>query len=570
METKSQLHLANLKSLLGQFKREIWVAAGISAVVNLLMVTPMLYMLQVFDRVMISKSEITLLILTLITLLFYGIQAFAEWLRSRLLLAAGIRLDKALSTPIFTALFRDKVSNGKHNPIQVMSDLQTIRQWLTGNGIHAFLDAPWVPFFVGIMFFLHPMLGWFCIAGILSLLLLAYVTAKYSAHLGDAAQEEEKELNKFLYSKMKNAELLEVQGMVPNFRRRWWSQQIEFLKTQGAQLEVEERFTAFSKQYRYLLNSLALAVGALLAIRGELTLGAMVAASLMMGRATGPVDMLVSGWRSLHGAKESYRRLDELLSTHLSAITPLSDRARVILPSQGIEGRICLRGVRLEVPGRAVPLFEDLHLEFEPGEVVAMVGPSGAGKSTLAKLLLGVWPHYAGEVMLDEKPWPGEDRQLLAQRFGFMPQEVELFGASVADNICRMGIPESEHVVRAAMSVGIHEVILKLPRGYDTTMGEAGGHLSGGQRQRVALARAIYKDPKVVILDEPNSNLDQRGENYLSELLVALKSRRATTLIISHRPGILAQADKVLALQPGRVAFWGSAQDFLRQLPVQS
>jgi len=564
----STVHLANLRALLGQFKKEFWVAAGVSAVVNLLMLTPMLYMLQVFDRVMLSKSEITLLVVSLITVYFYVIQAVAEWLRSKLLMAAGIRLDKALSMPIFTALFKDKVSHGKHNPIQVMSDLQTIRQWLTGSGLHAFLDAPWMPFFVAIMFFLHPVLGWFSIAGILSLLLLAYITARYTGHLGDATQEEEKELNQFLYAKMRNAEVLEVQGMVSNFRRRWWRQQIGFLKTQSEQQEVEERFTATAKQYRYLLNSLALAAGALLAIQGEITLGAMVAASLMMARATAPVDALVSGYRTLNAAKDAYHRLDDLLSTHLTSILP-TQGALVAAPPP-MRGELALRHVNLLVPGRAKPLLEDLNLAFQPGQMVALVGPSGTGKSTLAKLLLGVWPHYEGTLTLDGLPWPGPHRQAWASQLGYMPQEVELFAATLADNICRMGVPESQPIIEAAQAVGIHDIILKLPRGYDTTMGEAGGHLSGGQRQRVALARAIYKNPQFVVLDEPNANLDEAGEERLADLIQGLKARGATTFVISHRPGVLALADRVLALQPGRVAYWGSAQDFLRQQPLST
>ena len=564
----STVHLANLRALLGQFKREFWVAAGVSAVVNLLMLTPMLYMLQVFDRVMLSKSEITLLVVSLITVYFYVIQAVAEWLRSKLLMAAGIRLDKALSMPIFTALFKDKVSHGKHNPIQVMSDLQTIRQWLTGSGLHAFLDAPWMPFFVAVMFFLHPVLGWFSIAGILSLLLLAYITARYTGHLGDATQEEEKELNQFLYAKMRNAEVLEVQGMVSNFRRRWWRQQIGFLKTQSEQQEVEERFTATAKQYRYLLNSLALAAGALLAIQGEITLGAMVAASLMMARATAPVDALVSGYRTLNAAKDAYHRLDDLLSTHLTSILP-TQGALVAAPPP-MRGELALRHVNLLVPGRAKPLLEDLNLAFQPGQMVALVGPSGTGKSTLAKLLLGVWPHYQGTMILDGLPWPGPHRQAWASQLGYMPQEVELFAATLADNICRMGVPESQPTIEAAQAVGIHDIILKLPRGYDTTMGEAGGHLSGGQRQRVALARAIYKNPQFVVLDEPNANLDEAGEERLADLIQGLKARGATTFVISHRPGVLALADRVLALQPGRVAYWGPAQDFLRQQPLST
>jgi ATP-binding cassette subfamily C exporter for protease/lipase len=564
----STVHLANLRALLGQFKREFWVAAGVSAVVNLLMLTPMLYMLQVFDRVMLSKSEITLLVVSLITVYFYVIQAVAEWLRSKLLMAAGIRLDKALSMPIFTALFKDKVSHGKHNPIQVMSDLQTIRQWLTGSGLHAFLDAPWMPFFVAVMFFLHPVLGWFSIAGILSLLLLAYITARYTGHLGDATQEEEKELNQFLYAKMRNAEVLEVQGMVSNFRRRWWRQQIGFLKTQSEQQEVEERFTATAKQYRYLLNSLALAAGALLAIQGEITLGAMVAASLMMARATAPVDALVSGYRTLNAAKDAYHRLDDLLSTHLTSILP-TQGALVAAPPP-LRGELELRHVNLLVPGRAKPLLEDLNLAFQRGQMVALVGPSGTGKSTLAKLLLGVWPHHEGTMTLDGLPWPGPHRQAWASQLGYMPQEVELFAATLADNICRMGVPESQPIIEAAQAVGIHDIILKLPRGYDTTMGEAGGHLSGGQRQRVALARAIYKNPQFVVLDEPNANLDEAGEERLADLIQGLKARGATTFVISHRPGVLALADRVLALQPGRVAYWGPAQDFLRQQPLST
>ena len=562
--------LSHLLSYLGEIRKEILLAAAVSAIVNVLMITPMLYMLQVFDRVMISKSEVTLIVLTAITLAFYATQAFAEWLRSRILSAAGVKLDRAISRPIFIALFKDKVANGATNPIQVFSDLQTIRQWLTGSGVHSLLDAPWTPLFVAIMFFLHPVLGWFCVLGICFLLSLAYFTSRSVSGMGDAVQDEEKELNKFLYTKMRNAELLEVHGMVTRFRNIWWKQQINFLNSQAVQQDIEERHTAFGKQARYLLNSLALAVGALLAIEGEITLGAMVAASLMMARATAPVDSFVSGWRSLHNAVDAYRRLDSLLLAYppQSAVNdPVETRQAPVGP---LRGHIALKSLSIQVPGRPSPLLEGVDIAIQPGELIALVGPSGSGKSTLVKSILGVWPHTKGQVLLDGQHWPSPQTEYWRAEVGYLPQEVELFGATLSENICRMGILEAQPIIEAAKTVGVHEIILRLPKGYESTLGEAGGHLSGGQLQRVALARAIYKNPKLLVLDEPNSNLDQRGENFLGELLMRFRAQTSTIIVVSHRPSILQIADKVLALQPGRVAYWGSAQDFLRQQPLST
>jgi ATP-binding cassette subfamily C exporter for protease/lipase len=544
--------------ILLRFRRELIIAGVISAIVNILMLTPTVYMLQVFDRVMISQSVVTLLAISLIAGLFYLVQALAEWLRSRLIISSGIRLDHALNTPVFEATFIDQLKGSDRSPVQAFTDLATIRQWLTGSGLYAFLDAPWTPIYVGIMFLLHPWLGWLTILFLLILLVFAWITSLVTSKAGDAAEDEEKELNRFIHSKLQNAEVLEAHGMVPNLRARWWARQIEMMALQEKSTDLQERMSSASKQLRLLMNSLALGAGALLAIDGELTIGGMIAASLLMARATSPLDSLVSGWNSFISARKSFQRLEELLRDS-------SPDQRGVIKAEGIRGDIELRHVSAWDSSRRHKILADIHIAFPPGQVYLILGESGAGKSTLGKALLGIWPHVDGTVMLDGVDISEYDRGSLGPSLGYLPQDIELFQGTVAENIARMGQLDSGKIIEAAKRTHTHAFILGLPQGYDTPIGDRGGSLSGGQRQRIALARAIYGTPRVVVLDEPNANLDASGDQALRDAVLELKSLGSSVFLISHRKDVISLADRVIVMESGRLAVYETRDEYLRR-----
>lgn len=552
-----------VKALYQRFRGHLLALFLISAVVNLLMLLPTIYMLQIFDRVMVSRSELTLLFISLIVLALYLVQAVGEFLRTRIVSALSIRIDQALSQPIFEAIFADRLQASNRNPLQAFSDLAAIRQWLTGPGLSGFLDGPWTPFYLAVLFLLHPFLGWLAIAFLLFLVLMAIASTRLTRHLADATMEEERELNTFLYTKLRNAEVLEAHGMVPSLKRRWWTKQVDFLKRQASAEEIEERMTASSKQVRYLLNSLAIGAGALLVIEGEITMGAMIAAGLLMGRTTAPVDALMAGWRGFAMAKSGLDRLEALLRDN-----PPWQRGG---EAPRFDGSIKLKGIHAttapDAPGEAKrTILKDVSLDLSPGKITVVLGPSGAGKSTLGKVLVGIWPQTTGELWIGSQNAKDLDRELLGQSIGFLPQEVELFRGTMAENIARLGQPNPDAVIAAATSVGIHEFILRLPNGYDTVVGEPGGHLSGGQRQRLALARALYNQPRFVVLDEPNASLDEAGELALLQALRATRDGGAVVVVMSHRPSVLQVADQIAYLKSGQVMFSGTRDQFLQQV----
>jgi ATP-binding cassette subfamily C exporter for protease/lipase len=551
--------------LLRQFKYQLLLLVLVSAVINVLMLAPTIYMLQIFDRVMISKSEVTLLVISLIVIGFYGVQGFGEYLRNRITSAVSIRIDQVLSPPIVAALMTDKLSISRRNPLQAFSDLASVRQWLTGSGLHGFLDGPWTPIYLAVMFMLHPALGWLAVVFLCFLALLTWLSSRLSRDLSDASIEEERDLNAFIHSKLRNAEVLEAHGMVPQLKRRWWKRQVQFLLTQAKAEDIEERMTATTKQVRYLLNSLAIAAGAILAIEGEITMGAMIAAGLLMGRTTAPLDALMSGWKGFHMARSALSRLESLLEDN----RPWQQAHA--LPD--FSGGIRLKGIHASAlaaddePEKVI--LRDLNLTLPQGKVTVVMGPSGAGKSTLGKLLVGIWPQYSGDLFLGVHALKDLNRAALGREVGYVPQQVELFRGTVAENISRLGAPDSDRVIRAAMAVGIHDFILRLPNGYDTVIGEQGGHLSGGQRQRIALARALYGDPKLLVLDEPNASLDEAGEQALLRAVRAASDAGATVVLISHRPTVLAIAEYVVLLKKGERLFEGTREAFQNNLQRQ-
>lgn len=549
---------SELTRALWAFRREFLMVGVFSMVANVLMLSPTLYMLQVFDRVMSSRSELTLLAMSLITLFLFGVMAFAEWMRSRVLVRSGVRLDALLGTRVFNASFDAHLAPSRVSPARSFGDLIQIRQFLTGQGILAFFDTPWTPIYMGVLFILHPMLGFLALFFAAVQGALAWFGHRRTVTPAEDASKASSESAAYLQSKLRNAEVLEPMGMVHNLRPHWARRHAHAQELQGRAQAITHRITAWSKFIRYSQQSLALGAGALLVIDGQLSPGGMIAANVLMSRALAPIDMLVGTWRGFIGARSAFRRLEALLAAH-----PERDPA---LSRVAPQGALALRDVVAVAPGRAEPILKGVSVAVSAGTVTVVLGPSGSGKSTLARCMLGIWPDVSGEVLLDGLPIAGWDRNELGPYVGYLPQDVELFEGSIAENIARFGEVSPEKVIAAARSAGLHEMILRFPKGYDTPIGEAGHLLSGGQRQRIGLARAMYGDPVLVVLDEPNANLDDVGEAALVGAVQELKVKGCTVFLITHRPGIVAVADRVLILRNGVVKADGPRDEVLAAL----
>jgi len=546
MKTPAFFQRSALTATLWSFRREFIIVGIFSMIANLLMLTPTLYMLQVYDRVLASQSELTLLVLSILTLFLFATMAFAEWMRSRLLVSAGVRLDEKLSTQVFNASFEAHLGQSGNNPSRAFGDLIQIRQFLTGNGIFAFFDAPWTPIYMAVLFFLHPWLGYLGIFFALVQAALAWFGHRNTLAPSEAAVKAGADANGFLQGKLRNAEVLESMGMVPNLQGRWGDRHQTHLDQSGAAQQLTHRITAWSKFVRYSQQSLSLGAGALLVIDGQLTPGGMIAANVLMTRALAPIDMMVGSWRQFIGMRFAFDRLEKMLLDY-----PERDPAlKRVAPSGGVT----LQQVFATATGRATPILQNISFDVPVGCVVAVLGPSGSGKSTLARVLMGIWPEVTGEVLIDGLPLSGWNRVELGPHLGYLPQDIELFEGSIAENIARFGDVDPKLVIAAAQSAGLHDMILRFPKGYDTPIGEAGNLLSGGQRQRIGLARAIYGEPRLIVLDEPNANLDDAGETALFQTVAQLKAKGRTVFLITHRPGAIAVADRILILRDGQVA----------------
>jgi ATP-binding cassette, subfamily C, bacterial exporter for protease/lipase len=533
-----------------------------SMIVNVMMLAPTIYMLQLFDRVMASRSELTLLAVSLITLFLFGVMAISEWTRSRILVRAGLRFDAQLGTRVFNASFESSLSQSTISPSRAFSDLITLRQFITGSGVFAFFDAPWAPIYIGVTFFLHPLLGWLSLVFAIIQAALAWFGHRHAVAPSQTAAKAGGDVNAYLQSKLRNAEVIESMGMLGSLRKRWRVWQGEYLLHSANAHHVSGRVMAWSKFIRYTQQSLALAAGALLVIEGEMSPGAMIATNVLMSRALAPIDQLVGVWNSFISARAAFQRLEQLLADY-----PERDpNLRRVAP----QGEVTLRQVVADAPGRATPILKEVGFSIPPGTVTIIVGPSGSGKSTLARVMMGIWPDVSGEVLLDGLPIQGWDRTELGPHLGYLPQDIELFEGSIGENIARFGELDSEKVIEAARCAGLHDMILRFPKGYDTPIGEAGNLLSGGQRQRIGLARAVYGDPAVLVLDEPNSNLDDAGETALIKTVLQLKAKGKTVFLITHRPSAVAVADRILILQDGRIMADGPRDAVLASLRPQA
>jgi ATP-binding cassette subfamily C exporter for protease/lipase len=545
MKTPEFFKRSDLTATLWSFRREFLIVGIFSMVANVLMLTPTLYMLQVYDRVLSSQSEMTLIVISLLTLFLFAVMALVEWMRSRLLVATGVRLDEQLGTQVFNASFEAHLSQSGATPSRAFGDLIQIRQFLTGNGVFAFFDAPWAPVYMAVLFFLHPWLGVMGVVFALIQAALAWFGHRRTVAPSEAASKAGAESGSFLQSKLRNSEVLESMGMVRNLQVRWAERHQAHLARSGDAQHLTHRLTAISKFIRYTQQSLSLGAGALLVIDGQLSPGGMIAANVLMTRALAPIDMMVGSWRQFIGMRSAFARLEALLLEY----PPRDPALKRIAPT----GQITADQVVASAPGRAMPILQGVSLSVPAGTVTAVLGPSGSGKSTLARVLMGIWPDVQGQVLIDGLPLSGWSRDELGPHIGYLPQDIELFEGSIAENIARFGKVSSDKVIAAAQSAGLHDMILRFPKGYDTSIGEAGSLLSGGQRQRIGLARAIYGDPVLVVLDEPNANLDDAGEAALLATIRQLKAKGSTVFLITHRPGAVAVADRILMLHDGRV-----------------
>lgn len=548
--------VSEVTSLLRSFTGAFVFVVVFSMFINLLMLVPPLYMLQVYDRVLVSRSESTLLMLTIIVVMLFITMGLLELVRSRVLSRIGASIETRMSARVYEAMFRLSLVNPAMTHAQALEDLRNIRVFVVGRALTALVDLPWVPIFIAILFVFHPLYGAFGIFAVAILLGLAFVNEWSTKGPLQESNSQAVLARTIAASQTRNAEVVQAMGLTERLRQRWMEVYDEYLLNQSRAADRAGTWMTLSRNLRLLFQSLMLGIGALLAIKLEVTAGMIIAGSIILGRALAPLDQLIANWKQGVAAGSSLKRLRELLSNFPE------DRERMPLPDP--TGHLSVVSMVVVPPGSEQTVLRGVTFELQPGESLGVVGPSGAGKSSLARGLLGVWPLAAGKVRLDGAELSQWARHALGRHIGYLPQDIELFSGTVAENIARFEEAETEAVVEAARLVGVHDLILHLANGYNTQIGPGGAALSAGQRQRLGLARAVFRTPKFVVLDEPNSNLDDAGEAALAATISRLKESGTTVVIISHRVGILLQMDKVLVLREGVVVRFGEREDVMR------
>lgn len=536
----------DIRKVLEACRSSVMSVALFSLGINVLMLAPSLYMLQVYDRVMVSGSGATLLMLSLMMLLLFLAMGGLEWVRSQILVKLTERIDGMLGERLFDVSFRlSLVSGGQQSGAQPLNDLLGLRQFLTGPGFFAFFDAPWMPIYILVLFAFHPMFGLLGVIAALLMVAIAILNERTTSVKLVEAQRESAQAQVALSRTLRNAEVIEALGMLGSLRDKWQKRSRQVIELQAAASEQGGMLISTAKVVRQLMQSAVLGVGAYLLLDGKLSGGMMVAGSIILGRALAPIDQLTSVWKNFITAREQYRRLNDWLTR-----MPVQPERMPLPPPSG---EITAEQVTIVPPSSNKPAIRNLSFRIQPGEVVGVIGPSAAGKSSLARALLGVWPAAQGRIRYDGADAFQWDRAQLGQYVGYLPQDVEMFDGTFAENIARFGEVDSQQVIAAARLAGVHEMILRFPQGYDTVIGSAAGMLTPGQRQRIALARAAYGTPKIVVLDEPNSSLDEQGELALLNALAALKQMGSTVLVISHRASVLPVVDKLMVINDGQL-----------------
>lgn len=535
------------------FKGTFYTVAAFSAIINLLALVPSLYMLQVYDRVLSSRNEITLLMLTVMMLGAYLFSGALELIRSFVLVRVGAQFDMKLNRRLYTAAFDQNLKLGGSNAGQALNDLTTLRQFLTGNALFAFFDAPWFPIYLIVIFFFEPWLGLFALGGVVILAVLAVVNERVTYEPLKEANTMAITSSTMATNNLRNAEVIESMGMLPNLMARWFKTHGRFLSLQADASQKAGTITGVTKFFQMSLSSGVLGLGALLVLDNKITAGMMIAASILLGRTLAPVQQLIGVWKSWSSTRSAFDRITKLLDQN-----PMRAAG---MPLPAPRGQLSVEGVHAAPPGVRSPIVKGISFAIQPGDVLGIIGASGSGKSTLARLLVGVWPAMGGTVRLDGADIFSWNKAELGPHLGYLPQDIELFSGTISENIARFGDIDAEKVVQAAKRAGVHEMILRLPEGYDTRLGEGGAGLSGGQKQRLGLARAMYGDPALIVLDEPNSNLDEIGEHALVQAVMDLRQRGKTIVLITHRPSAINVTTKLLLMNDGTVQAFGPTKD---------
>lgn len=539
--------------------RKGFMAAGVfSLFINILMLVPAIYMLQVYDRALGSRSVETLVMLSVIVIILFITLALLQMVRSAILVRIGNNIDEQMAGKIFSGMFKLAIDRPGNQSAQPLNDLTTLRQYLTGQGPIAFFDGPWLPLFIAVLFMFHPWFGVFAIIASLILLALAWGNEKLTGSMLANAGQANIQSTQYAASCLRNAEVVHAMGMENNLRQRWARRHNEFLINQAEASDRAGILSNASKTLRMLFQSLILGLGAYLAIQQEISAGMVIAGSILLGRALAPLDLMIGSWKGFTSARGAHQRLQELLRGHTG-----NNQSMPLPPPQG---HLSVEGIFVTAPGSQQLVLRGVGFNLDAGDMLAIVGPSAAGKSSLARVILGIWPVSNGKVRLDGADIHQWDKAQLGPHIGYLPQDIELFEGTISENICRFGQLDPPSVVAAAKLSGVHDMILRLPNGYDTTIAVVGGVLSGGQRQRIGLARAVYGNPKLVVLDEPNSNLDDQGEQALLVALQALKAKGATVVLITHKKPILRLVDKILVLSEGQPMGFGLRDDVMQAL----
>ena len=544
-----------LRKILMQCKQTFVLMVGLTVLIEALSLTPLLYMLSVFDRVISARSGITLVSLTLVVVGFYVFWGAMEWIRSRLMVRLSLRIDWDLAADVFDASFRRYVGRRNVNVHQLLEDLLNMRQFMTGAPILAIISAPFALVFIGVGGIFHPYLALFALAASVLMLLFTYLSLKITGPILLEAQKANTEASRLANSSLRHAEATLAMGMLGAVRNRWYDQHRQFLTKQVYASEASGLMGGFTGFLTKALPSLQMALAAFLAIEGLITGGMVMIATMLITKSIAPMNQLISNWKPIINAKESYERLNELL------IEDEKDSHHMQLPAPN--GKLDVTSLVGVPPGHDKPVLAGIDFNLEPGQILAVVGPSAAGKSSLVKLLLGVWRPTNGSVRLDGVELADWSHDEVGPLVGYVPQEIDFLEGTVAENIARLGEVDPEKVVQAATLIGMHEIILGFPQGYDTQLGDTGFALSGGQRQRLAIARAVYGLPKYVVMDEPNSNLDEVGEAALVKTIEALKASGSTVVITTHRPRLVSVVDLMLVLKSGKQVAFGPAKDIL-------
>ncbi len=551
---------SELRQAMGELKPYFQRAAWLSLAASLLVLMPSAYMLEVYDRVVNSRSHMTLAMLTLLVLALFVVMEVLDWARGQLMHQASLELDQRLSGRIFNAIFeanRKRVAGGTAQP---MNDFRSVREFLNNPVLIASMEAPVSLVFLVLIFAMSPMLGWSAVVAAILQTFIAWLNQRSTQPPLLAANRSAIAAQQYADASLRNAQVIESMGMLRDIHRRWMDKQREFLNLQATASDAGGAFQAASRFLQNVTSSMLLGLGAWLLLRNELNGGSamMIIASVLGGRVLAPLVQIVTQWQSVVNVRDAWSRLEQLLVA-LPVKAPT-----MALPAP--RGKLTVESLVAGAPGSQQPILKGVAFALEPGEVLAVVGPSASGKTTLARLLVGLWPAGSGKVRLDGVDVFTWDKSELGPHVGYLPQGVELFDGTLAENIARFGEVEMHKVEAATRAVGLHEAILALPKGYDSPVGREGAMLSGGERQRVGLARAIYGNPMFIVLDEPNSSLDEAGDAALASAILQLKARGTTLVIMTHRASVLAVADKMLVLQEGQTRAFGPRDEVLAAL----